>query len=176
MFEDRASRKLAVVRMFRLHLVYRATFSTNSGSNLAIFSPSFVSDRLVESRELRKSGDDKRDVATALIRVILSLRVSTRGGGGDCTVASNSGGKNLGTTGLTGRSAEKLYSGAPSVLSVIGLTIFIGLSVPTVPLSCAFEDVVTVLSFKLALDLSNKLLPLNALLPRFKFPRGLPAA
>ena len=94
------------------------------------------------SCESRKSGEQRREVATELIKVVFRPTMSTAGTGGGCTEGSNSGGRNFGPSGTSGGLlAEKSYCGAPSVFVVIGLTV---MGMVDVTLSPAFENVATV--------------------------------
>ena len=114
----------------------------NSGSHRDSFSPSLHRLRRVASCESRKSGEQRSEVATELIKVVFNPTMSTPGGGGGWTEASNSGGRNFGPSCPSGGLAvEKSYCGAPSVFLVIA---FIVMGMVDVGLSVAFDGFVAV--------------------------------
>lgn len=55
------------------------------------------------------------------MRVVFIRTISIDGATCTCTVASNSGGKNFGSSRVSGLTSGSLYCGAPSVCLVIGL-------------------------------------------------------
>lgn len=94
------------------------------------------------SCESRKSGEQRREVATELIKVVFNPTTSTAGAGGGWTEASNSGGRNFGPSCSSGGLlVEKSYCGAPSVFLVIVFTV---MGMVDVGLPVAFEDFVAV--------------------------------